>query len=59
MSVALVLCKCSNEFQDKRYGKQTRIANGPLKDVCAAGRKKVRCTVCGSVHEVHESTLKK
>lgn len=33
-------CVCPSEFQDARYGKQTRVHN--------VGKGKVHCTVCGT-----------
>lgn len=58
MSIALVPCKCVNEFQDKKYGKGVRVANRTEKGPVPNGRKKVRCTVCSAEHEVSESSLK-
>ena len=37
-------CNCSNDFQDKRYGKNKRVMNKTATD------KEYRCTVCGKVH---------
>jgi len=36
-------CDCSNEQQDRMYGKQMRVAN-----LCRDG-KESRCTVCGKI----------
>lgn len=33
-------CVCASEFQDQRYGKQTRVHT--------IGKGKVHCTVCGT-----------
>lgn len=37
-------CTCSNEWQDKTYGKKNRVHN-----ICVSsnpGQQKIRCTVC-------------
>ena len=42
----IVKCTCTHTFQDKKYGKGSRVAN------LTAGNKdskKARCTVCGTV----------
>ena len=36
-------CDCTNEYQDKKYGKDIRVCNKTVKD-------KYRCTVCGKEH---------
>lgn len=49
-TITTVKCKCTNEFQDKKYGLGMRIANRTEKgDV--DGRD-ARCTVCGTLHRV-------
>lgn len=40
----IVTCSCVHEFQDKKHGKQRRVAN-------ATKGKKFRCTVCGKEHD--------
>ena len=48
--MAIIRCKCVNEFQDKRYGAGMRVANPTAK-----GDKDwhdERCTVCGTVSRV-------
>ena len=37
----IIRCNCQNEWQDKQYGKQMRVANATNKEG------KNRCTVCG------------
>lgn len=56
MSCALVLCSCGNDFQDKKYGKQLRVANeiGKPKPVPPKGQMICRCTVCKKEHTVSE-----
>jgi hypothetical protein len=39
MSVKLISCKCTNKFQDQKYGQTKRIHNSTTKGW--------RCTVCG------------
>lgn len=58
MSVAIVACKCQNDFQDKRYGKGGRVANGTEK-AAPNGSRVVRCTVCKTEHLVNETRLQK
>lgn len=48
-----VKCSCANEFQDKTYGKGTRIANRTAKEGEA------RCTVCGNLHQGKTEERKK
>ncbi len=55
---AQVLCQCSNEFQDRRYGKQSRIATVTQK-AKSPERVIVRCTVCGKEHDVPKTVVKK
>lgn len=56
---AKVFCKCENEYQDKRYGKEVRIANATQK---GGGNSddfiEVRCTVCKAIHRVSKSKVK-
>jgi len=40
----IIDCKCPNEFQDKRYGKNRRVANhAPSK---GSQKNRYRCTSC-------------
>ena len=55
---AVVSCQCQNEFQDKRYGKQGRLATVTQK-AKSPERAIVRCTVCGKEHDVARNSLKK
>ena len=55
---AQVLCQCSNEFQDRRYGKQSRLATVTQK-AKPPERVIVRCTVCGKEHDVPKTSVKK
>lgn len=44
ITMAVIKCSCSNEYQDSKYGKGKRVANSTNKLV---GDKVVhRCTVC-------------
>jgi hypothetical protein len=53
MTSVVISCHCTNDFQDKRYGKQRRLANYTAKG-------EGRCTVCGSVHmDVPKITIQK
>lgn len=54
---AHVICVCSNEFQDKRYGSHTRVATVTSK-ARAPERAVVRCTVCGKEHDIPKSQVK-
>lgn len=45
-------CTCSNEFQDKLYGKGKRVMNE-----CAKGTA-CRCTVCSKVYPLSGSEIK-
>lgn len=56
MPCALVHCSCGNDYQDKRYGKNVRLANevGKPKPVPAKGQMVCRCTVCRREHTVSE-----
>lgn len=56
-ATARVSCKCSNEFQDKQYGKGIRVANATLKK--NEIQTEVRCTVCKAIHSVNHSQVKK
>jgi hypothetical protein len=58
MSIALVQCKCSHEFQDRTYGPGRRVANATQK-AKAKDRATVRCTVCSQEHDVNITQLKK
>lgn len=42
--VKIIKCYCQNEFQDKKYGKNKRVANSTMKD----GQH--RYTVCGKTN---------
>jgi hypothetical protein len=53
---AKVVCKCANEFQDKKYGKGVRVANTTAKQDNT--RVTVRCTVCLTEHQVTISEIK-
>ena len=56
----VVNCKCSHEFQDRRYGANRRVANATQKSSDKNGhRVDVRCTVCKTLHTVNESQLRK
>ena len=55
---AYISCQCSHEFQDRRYGKNTRVATVTQK-AKAAERATVRCTVCGKEHDIPKTQLKK
>jgi len=39
----ILLCKCVNEYQDKKYGKNMRVHTPMNKEV-----NKYKCTVCGN-----------
>jgi hypothetical protein len=43
MSTKILKCFCKSEFQDKKYGKQKRVAN------CTSKDNEYRCTVCGKI----------
>ena len=58
MSVAIVPCKCSNDFQDRVYGRGARVANDTQKSK-SPDKVTVRCTVCKAEHEVNKGQLKK
>ena len=45
----IVKCKCTHEYQDKKYGTGNRIANKTDK-----GSDVYRCTVCKSEHTVNK-----
>ena len=53
----IVKCKCPNEFQDKQYGEQNRVANATKKT--DGVRTEVRCTVCKTIHTVNNGQLRK
>lgn len=56
MSAALVHCTCPSDYQDKRYGKQVRVANevGKPKPVPPKGQMICRCTCCKKEHTISE-----
>lgn len=43
MNTIVVKCSCKNDYQDKCYGKNLRVAN--------VGEKLAKCTVCGAPHK--------
>ena len=43
--IKTIRCTCKSEFQDKRYGKNKRLANETTKG--PGGTRGWRCTVCG------------
>ena len=47
----ILKCKCKNEYQDRKYGKQKRVHNPKSGGVRGGtgGAKEYRCTVCGAV----------
>lgn len=51
MKTSIINCKCTNKFQDKRYGTQQRVANHtskhPTPDTVMA-----RCSVCNAEQKV-------
>jgi len=48
----IIKCKCKNEFQDKMYGKQQRVANAMVTGAGMHGfLKGYRCTVCRTEHK--------
>jgi len=53
---ARVLCTCEHEFQDKKYGKNVRVANATSRQDSTFVE--VRCTVCSKVHRVNPSKVK-
>lgn len=48
----IVKCKCSHEYQDKKYGAGNRVANKT--DKGSATSDVYRCTVCKSEHTVNK-----
>ena len=54
----VVKCLCKNEFQDKTYGEGMRVATVTAKQNDVSKTADVRCTVCGKVHTVSQSTIK-
>lgn len=48
MSTTIVMCRCESQFQDRRYGKQRRVANHTAKE-------EARCTVCSATHRVADA----
>lgn len=60
MATAIVKCKCTHEFQDKKYGPQHRVANttakggGPTDDTI-----EVRCTVCKSTTRINKGQVRR
>lgn len=55
---AVVPCKCSHEFQDKRYGKGNRVANETAKQNHKDNWAEVRCTVCKATHRIEYGRMK-
>lgn len=52
---AKVPCKCTNDYQDRVYGRGVRIANATQKGDDASVD--VRCTVCSTLHRVSKSRV--
>lgn len=48
--IAKIACKCTHDFQDKKYGAGVRIANTTAKQDGVNAT--VRCTVCKTPHQV-------
>ena len=46
-STVILVCRCNNDFQDKRYGRGHRVHN--IGGGTKTSGKKATCTVCGSV----------
>ena len=57
MATALTSCKCSHEFQDRRYGEHNRVHNTTQKKA-APGSVVVRCTVCKSEKEISSTKVR-
>lgn len=55
-TVAIVKCECKNDFQDKRYGNQMRVANKTQKG--DGTKTDARCTVCSKIHRVLNGRFK-
>ena len=53
---AKVLCTCENNFQDKTYGKNVRVANTTTRQPDIS-HIYVRCTVCSKEHSVFLSKV--
>lgn len=45
--MAIKKCTCTNEYQDKKYGKKMRVMNTVFKGK-SGPTNKYRCTVCNS-----------
>lgn len=58
MGAHLVKCTCKHPFQDATYGNLMRVAN-EMKTAKAEGPIPVRCTVCGTKHEVSRNRSRK
>jgi len=56
-TISVVNCKCANDFQDRTYGQQRRVANLTQKNA-PKDQKVVRCTVCKTEHTINEASLK-
>lgn len=57
-TIATVQCNCTNEYQDKKYGRNARIANRLNKNKPGDGMAYVRCTVCSRIHSVSEGRMR-
>ena len=44
----ILKCKCKNEYQDEKHGKQNRVFNEMLREK-QSNPQEYRCTVCGNV----------
>lgn len=60
MSCALVNCNCNNDYQDKKYGRQLRVANevGKPKPVPPNGQTICRCCTCKKEHTVNLARMR-
>lgn len=48
----IIKCRCTNKFQDERYGEQQRVANAMVKGAGIHGfLTGYRCTVCRAEHK--------
>lgn len=54
---AKIQCGCQHEFQDKKYGANTRVANTTQKG--DQQNTDVRCTVCSRVQRVADDRIKR
>lgn len=54
-SVFKVACKCVNDYQDVVYGKNNRLCNKTKKAKNNTNITVVRCTVCGTLHDIEEA----